>query len=172
MTAAVDPHRADQPLRRENRGAKAAKLRDGVMKRGRTWSYVIRVKDPETGVSKPRWVGGFATEEATKAARDEARVKARQGEYIDHNQITVTAYLDDWIDSHSMKIKPRTLLDYRACIRLYVTPRIGHMPIQAVRPSTITKLYRDPPGPRRPTWQATGHHDRDSPACGATESIP
>jgi hypothetical protein len=42
-----------------------------------------------------------------------------------------------------MEIKPRTLLDYRACIRLYIAPRIGHMPIQAVRPSTITKLYRD-----------------------------
>jgi integrase len=113
------------------------------MKRGHTWSYVIRVKDPETGVSRPRWVGGFATEEAAKAARDEARVKARQGEYIDRNSITVTAYLDDWIESHAMEIKPRTLLDYRACIRLYVTPRIGHMPIQAVRPSTITQLYRD-----------------------------
>jgi integrase len=38
------------------------RLRDGVMKRGTTWSYVIRVKDHETGISKPRWVGGFATE--------------------------------------------------------------------------------------------------------------
>ena len=53
------------------------RLRDGVMKRGTTWSYVIRVKDPETGVSKPRWVGGFATEQDAKAARDEARVRAR-----------------------------------------------------------------------------------------------
>ncbi len=113
------------------------------MKRGSTWSYVIRVKDPETGVSRPRWVGGFATEEVAKAARDQARVKARQGEYIDRNSITVTAYLDDWIESHAMEIKPRTLLDYRACIRLYVTPRIGTMFVQAVRPSTITKLYRD-----------------------------
>jgi integrase len=51
------------------------RLRDGVMRRGTTWSYVIRVKDPETGVSKPRWVGGFATEDDAKAARDEARVK-------------------------------------------------------------------------------------------------
>ena len=119
------------------------RLRDGVMKRGTTWSYVIRVKDPETGVSKPRWVGGFATEEDAKAARDEARVKARHGEYIDRNRITVAAYLDDWIDAHAMEIKPRTLADYRACIRLYATPRIGHLPIQAVRPSTITKLYRD-----------------------------
>jgi integrase len=134
---------ADEPDRRKDKRQTAPKLRDGVMKRGNTWSYVIRVKDTATGVSKPRWVGGFATEEAAKAARDEARVRARQGEYIDHNSITVTAYLDDWIESHAMEIKPRTLLDYRACIRLYVTPRIGDMPIQAVRPSTITKLYRD-----------------------------
>ncbi len=119
------------------------KLRDGVMKRGTTWSYVIRVKDPETGVSKPRWVGGFATEQDAKAARDEARVKARRGEYIDRNRITVAAYLDEWLDAHAMEIKPRTLADYRACIRLYATPRIGHLPMQAVRPSTITKLYRD-----------------------------
>ena len=119
------------------------KLRDGVMKRGATWSYVIRVKDTETGISKPRWVGGYATEQEAKAARDEARVKAHRGEYIDRNRITVTAYLDDWIDSHAMEIKPRTLHDYRSCIRLYVTPRIGHLPIQAVRPSTITKLYRE-----------------------------
>lgn len=134
---------ADVPAHRKKPRRNASKLRDGVMKRGNTWSYVIRVKDPETGVSKPRWVGGFATEEAAKAARDEGRVKARRGEYIDRSQVTVTAYLDDWIDSHAMEIKPRTLLDYRSCIRLYVTPRIGQVPIQAVRPSTITKLYRD-----------------------------
>jgi integrase len=134
---------ADEPGRRKGKRKNATKLRDDVMKRGSSWSYVIRVKDAETGISRPRWVGGFANEEAAKAARDEARVTARQGEYIDRNSITVSAYLDDWIESHAMEIKPRTLLDYRACIRLYVTPRIGNMPIQAVRPSTITRLYRD-----------------------------
>jgi integrase len=133
---------ADAPARPKP-SKNAPRLRDGVMKRGRTWSYVIRVKDPEMGVSKPRWVGGFATEQEAKAARDEGRVQARRGEYTERNRITVTAYLDDWLDSHAMEIKPRTLLDYRACIRLYVTPRIGHLPIQTVRPSTITKLYRD-----------------------------
>ena len=44
-------------------------LRDGVIKRGDSWSYVIRVRDPATGVSKPRWVGGFESEEDAKAAR-------------------------------------------------------------------------------------------------------
>ena len=57
--------------RRKEPRKNASKLRDGVMKRGQTWSYVIRVKDPETGISKPKWVGGFATEQAAKAARDQ-----------------------------------------------------------------------------------------------------
>src|SRR5215470_2482713 len=85
-----------------------------VMKRGSTWSYVIRVRDPETGLSKPKWVGGFDSEEAAKAARDEARVKARTGHYIDHNRITVGSYLDQWLAGHAMEIKPKTLHDYRA----------------------------------------------------------
>lgn len=39
---------AAEPARRKS-PKNAPKLRDGVMKRGRTWSYVIRVKDPEMG---------------------------------------------------------------------------------------------------------------------------
>jgi hypothetical protein len=49
----------DEPNGKKKKAA--PKLRDGVMKRGSTWSYVIRVKDPETGESKPKWVSGFAT---------------------------------------------------------------------------------------------------------------
>jgi integrase len=37
----------------------------------------------------------------------------------------VAAYLDEWIDPHAMEIKPRTLADYRACVRLYATPISG-----------------------------------------------
>ncbi|WP_106585755.1 tyrosine-type recombinase/integrase [Murinocardiopsis flavida] len=113
------------------------------MKRGNTWSYVVRVTDPETGVSKPKWVGGFPTENDAKAARDEARVKARRGEYIDRSSVTVSEYLTDWLDGHALEVKPRTLDDYRNCIRLYVTPRLGAVKVQALRPSMFTKLYRD-----------------------------
>jgi integrase len=129
----------------EPRNPKKAKpkLRDGVMKRGKTWSYVIRVIDPETGVSKPKWVGGFATEDEAKAARDEGRVKARRGEYIDRNAITVGEYLDQWIDAHAVEIKPRTLASYRTMIRLYIKPHVGGLRLQSVRPARITKLYRD-----------------------------
>ena len=83
----------------------------------------------------------------------------------------MTAYLDDWIDSHAMEIKPRTLHDYRSCIRLYVTPRIGHLPIQAVRPSTITKLYRDLLTSGGRAWQAV-RPSLPSPTCTRCSARP
>ena len=118
-------------------------LRDGVTKRGSTWSYVVRVQDPETGLSKPRWVGGFASEKAAKAARDEARVRARTGQYIDRNRITVGSYLDQWLAAHAMEIKPKTLQHYRHLIERHVKPQIGDLPLQAISPARITKLYGD-----------------------------
>ncbi|WP_328524350.1 tyrosine-type recombinase/integrase [Kribbella sp. NBC_00359] len=119
------------------------KLKDGVMKRGKTWSYVIRVIDPDTGLSKPKWVGGFATEDEAKEARDDARRAARRGEYVDRSAITVKEYLGDWLDAHALETKPRTLAGYRWLIRQYVEPRIGRQRLQAIRPTTLTKLYQD-----------------------------
>jgi integrase len=118
-------------------------VRDGLVKRGRTWSYVIRVPDPETGRTKPRWVGGFASEAEAKAARDEARVLARRGEYVDRSRVTVKAYLESWLDAHAVEVKPRTLASYRYIVERYVAPRIGSMAMQSVRPATTSGLYRD-----------------------------
>lgn len=120
----------------------AGRVKDGLIKRGSRWAYVIRVPDPETGRSKPKWVGGFATEAEAKAARDEARVRARRGEYVDRSRVTVAEYLADWLDSHAVEVKPRTMASYRYLVDHYVVPRIGGTPIQAVRPATISAMYR------------------------------
>lgn len=119
------------------------RVRDGVTKRGSTWSYVIRVRDPATGLSRPRWVGGFPTEEAAKAARDEARVRARRGEYVDRSTMTVGEYLREWVEAHAATVKPKTLFGYRKDIDLYIVPRIGRERLQALRPATVSKFYRD-----------------------------
>lgn len=116
-------------------------LRDGVIRRGQTWSYVIRVTDP-SGANRPRWVGGFPTEASAKAARDEARVVARRGEFVDRSRLTVEAYLREWLVSHALEVKPRTVSAYRQLIDSYVVPHIGRMRLQTVRPSTLSTLYR------------------------------
>ena len=119
------------------------RLRDGVIKRGGSWSYVIRVQDPATGVTKPKWVGGFESEADAKAARDEARVRARRGEFVNRSTVTVAAYLAEWLEAHASTVKPKTLAGYRHDIDHYIVPRIGRMRLQALRPAVISKLYRE-----------------------------
>jgi hypothetical protein len=127
------------------------KLRDGVIQRGGSWSYVIRVPDPATGVSKPRWVGGFATEEDAKAARDEARVRARRGEYVNRSTSTVAAYLAEWGGG------PR--LDRQAQDARGVPPR-HRAPYRAPATGRDLQAVSRPGRARRPGRPALGRHDR------------
>lgn len=120
-----------------------AGVKDGVVRRGTTWSYVVRVRDPETGRSRPRWVGGFATEREAKTARDEARVAASRSEYVNRTTITVGQYLDSWLGVHQIEVKPQTFASYRDLIDRYVAPRLGSARLQAVQPAMLTRLYAD-----------------------------
>ena len=120
-----------------------SKVRDGLVKRGASWSYVVRVTHQETGVSRPKWVGGFPTEAAARAARDDARVAARRGEYVDKSSTTVAGYLREWLQTYQVAVKPTTFEGYRHNVEHYVIPRIGNLRLQAVRPAIISKLYRD-----------------------------
>ena len=122
-------------------GGAAPKLRNGVIRRGTSWSYVIRVTD-SSGVSKPRWVGGFPTEAAAKRARDEARIAAGRGEFVDRSTVTVGEYLDRWLLAHALEVKPRTRAGYEHLINTYVAPRIGQVRLQALRPADLSTLYR------------------------------
>ena len=78
-----------------------------------------------------------------KAARDQARVSARQGQYINRNSITVAAYLDQWLEAHAVEVKPKTLQDYRHLINRHVRPYTGELRLQAMSPAHLTKLYRE-----------------------------
>jgi integrase len=120
-----------------------AKLKDGLVKRGSTWSYVIRVPNPNTGRSRPLWVGGFPTENAAKIARDEARYLARRGELVERSQVTLEAYLTSWLDDHAMTVKAKTISGYREALTGYVVPRIGRIKLQSIQPATLTTLYRE-----------------------------
>ena len=68
---------------------KTGEQKDGIAKRGSSYSYIVRVKDPETGLSKQKWISGFATKEEAKSARDKARTESRHGGFVSPTKITV-----------------------------------------------------------------------------------
>ena len=118
-------------------------MKNGIMKRGSTYSFVIRVPDAKSGKTKPRWVSGFKTEAEAKNARDKARVAATNGTYISPSKVLLGDFLKDWIRIHSNALKPKTADDYERMILSYINPRIGKMQISRLRPSDIAKMYRE-----------------------------
>jgi integrase len=119
------------------------KMRGGIIKRGSSWSYVVRERDPETGKTKPRWVGGFKTRKAAEEARDGARHAVHRGTYVAPRDLTVSKYLDDWIAGHAVELKPSTTASYRSKIALYLKPAIGHERLQALSPIRLSAVFRD-----------------------------
>ena len=118
-----------------------AKMRDGLIQRGAKWYAVVRVMDPASGLSRPRWIGGFHTQEEAKAARDDARVAAREGTFVDKSSETVAHYLRSWLAAHQLAVKPKTLDGYRTDVEAYVIAHIGGRKLQSLRPGAISTLY-------------------------------
>ena len=119
------------------------RMRDGLVQRGSKWYAVVRVVDPDSGLSRPRWIGGFRTQDEAKAARDDARVRAREGSFVDKSSVTVAQYLQSWLAAHQLVIKPKTLDGYRTDVEAYVIPHIGGRKLQSLRPATVSTLYAD-----------------------------
>lgn len=118
-------------------------MKNGITKRGKTYSYVIRVPDPSTGKTKPKWFGGFLSEQEAKKARDKARVTVANGTFVMPTKVTVEQYLTQWVEIHSGTLKPKTADDYKWLIQRYICPRLGNVQLNQLRPSTIQKFYID-----------------------------
>ena len=118
-------------------------MRDGIIQRGTTWSYVVRERDPGTGKTRPRWVGGFATRKAARDARDAARHQVSRGTYVAPQALTVGEYLDQWLSAHSVAVKPSTAQSYRAISSRYITPALGRERLQSLSPSRLSKFVKE-----------------------------
>jgi integrase len=118
-------------------------MKNGIEKRGNSWSYVIRIPDSNTGKTKPKWVGGFGTEVEAKLARDKARGKLASGTYVSPAKITVEQYLNEWIEIHSHSLKQSTAQSYRGHIKRNLVPFLGKILLSDLRASHIQRLYAD-----------------------------
>jgi hypothetical protein len=80
-------------------------MRGSVVKRGKSWSYVVDVgRDAVSGCRRQRWKGGFAT----RRDAEQALARALTGEVADAGLLTVGAFLEQWFAGHAPSLKPST----------------------------------------------------------------
>ena len=119
------------------------KVKNGIVFTGKAWSYVLRVPDSTTGKTKPKWVGGYSSEKAAKLARDTARLALAKNDYVMPGKLLVGDFLESWIQNHSKHLKPITSHKYQQLIRLYLTPKLGNIRVQDLRPIHIQNFYTE-----------------------------
>jgi integrase len=85
---------------------------------------------------------GFKTKAEARAARDEMRRDVRKGVFVEPSRQTLERFLvDDWLPAVRGSLEPSTWASYDRYLRLHVIPRIGAIPLQALDPGTLNKLY-------------------------------
>jgi integrase len=122
---------------------KTGEQKDGIAKRGSSYSYIVRVKDPETGTSKQKWISGFATKEEAKSARDKARTDSRTGVFVAPTKITVLEHFEAWWQIKREKVKPTTAENYRFILDRYILPKLGSLPLKELNSVRIEKMLID-----------------------------
>lgn len=118
------------------------RIGDGVnkMKSG-TWQY--RFEGPKINGKRHQIVkGGFATHDEALAAKIKAMAEYEAtGEVIKPTEISVSDFLDKWMDDECInKLKRTTVKNYEKNIRLYIKPEIGKYKLRTVSHSTLQKL--------------------------------
>jgi hypothetical protein len=73
-------------------------MRGSIVKRGRTWSYVLYLGRAADGRKRQKWVGGFRTRKDAEAALAKALDQVHTGTYADAGKVTVGEYLEEWLD--------------------------------------------------------------------------
>jgi integrase len=117
-------------------------MRGHVYKRGTTWTAVYDEGHDEQGRRRQRSKGGFPTRKAAEAFLASTVSAIGEGSYVAPTRLTAADYLAGWLEEVAETVRPLTLRKYDQVCRLYLVPRLGHLPLQGLRRAHLTALYR------------------------------
>ena len=118
-------------------------MRGSVMKRGKTWSYVLYLGRDSDGRKRQRWVGGFPTRRLADAALVDALDRRSKGTWADAGRMTVAEYLEEWLAGIRPTVRDKTAASYEATLHDWVLPRIGSQQLVDLNATRLRALYAE-----------------------------
>ncbi len=112
-------------------------MQGSIRKRGSSWSWSFDLGYID-GKRKRKEKGGYKTKaECQKALREAIKQYENTGSVFISSEITVSDYLDYWLNEHSLNVKYSTILSYRKQIKNHIKPAIGSYKLKTVTPSLL-----------------------------------
>jgi integrase len=98
--------------------------------------------DPVTGKRKIRYHSFKGTKREAKIELVRLIAQNAAGQSVDPSKTTVAEFLARWDDWASTHLSAKTLERHRLTVRRHITPHIGGLAIQKLRPVHLVELYR------------------------------
>lgn len=106
------------------------------------WQASVKVNPNEAGSETKRISkGGFTSPKAANSSMQEALLNAKNGKAALPSADLLSEYAWSWLDSK--KVANSTRVGYEKILRVHVLPRMGHLKLKDIYPSTISKFYRE-----------------------------
>ena len=105
------------------------------------WAIVLDVSDPQTGKRRRKWHSfkGTKREAQVETARLIAAIQG--GTYLEPSKLTVSSFLESWIEHVKSQVSPRSHERYCELVRKNIVPLIGAVPLTKLKPAHISAAY-------------------------------
>ena len=115
-------------------------MRGTIAKKGGAYYVVHDVY--EDGRRKRKWTRAGRTRAEADDKLSEVMGQVKSGVYVDTARTTVAEYLTDtWLPAIRATIKPSTAELYATIVDTYITPHIGGVRLQDVKPPHLNAIY-------------------------------
>ena len=106
---------------------------------GRKWQISIDLpRDPVTGKRVRRFKTVSGTKKEAERAMHEFIRELEKGYYVTNEKITVSEWIGTWLEVFiEPNVSPTTLSKYQGMIRRYITPLLGAVQVQELKPLAI-----------------------------------
>lgn len=120
-------------------------MRGSIIKRGKN-SYTIILslgRDPQTGKRRQQWVTIKGNKKNAEKRLSELLSQHDSGTFIKPGKLTVGDYLDQWLNDCRINVAPNTTQTYAWFVDKHIKPAIGQIPLTALKPEHLQRLYTD-----------------------------
>ncbi|MDP2292973.1 MAG: site-specific integrase [Actinomycetota bacterium] len=107
-----------------------------------TWFLVVDLpNDPTTGKRQQLRRRGFRTRKEADAALAEVVADVNRGLYVRPTKGTLAEYLEGWLETRRLDLRPTTLYGYQKVVRQRIIPGIGRAKVAELDAATLERWY-------------------------------
>lgn len=99
-------------------------------------------RDPGTGKQIQKSIYG-KTQKEVRQRLQQATLSVDMGVYTESTKLTVSGWLDIWLEEFLTNVKPRTQELYRSTVNNRIKPALGAVRLCELKPAAIQKFYND-----------------------------